>query len=205
MARKYFHVRGVVMVGPWSLDCLATHANAGVAQSMKSRVKILIFIALLICAIANRANADGGQVIATATLGREHAVMMVNPSMPTVGMVALIVRASPGLEPFECILSARSQVDSVPIQCILGPDPDGLGQRALIECADASNWIINARISTSIGVIELNGEFTVAPAPPNWQTQSPWILIWVPLAIVLFIRQRARRNGKHYDVRYGVS
>ena len=205
MARKYFHVRGVVMVGPWSLDCLATDANAGVAQPMKWRGNKMICIALLICAIASRANADGGQVIATATLGREHAVMMVNPSMPTVGMVALIVRVSPGLEPFECILSAQSQVDSVPIQCIMNADPDGLGQRALIECADASQWIINVRITTPLGMIELNGQFPVAPAPAKWQTQSPWILIWVPLVLVLLIRQRARRNLKHYDVRYEVS
>ena len=172
---------------------------------MKWRGNKIICIALLICAIASRANADGGQVIATATLGREHAVMMVNPSMPTVGMVALIVRVSPGLEPFECILSAQSQVDSVPIQCIMNADPDGLGQRALIECADASQWIINVRITTPLGMIELNGQFPVAPAPAKWQTQSPWILIWVPLVLVLLIRQRARRNLKHYDVRYEVS
>ena len=74
---------------------------------MNPRIHIWMFIILLVCAIASRSVADGGQVIATATLGQEHAVMMVNPSRATVGMVAVIVRVTKGLLPVECVLSAH--------------------------------------------------------------------------------------------------
>ena len=172
---------------------------------MNPRIHTWMFMILLACAIASRSVADGGQVIATATLGQEHAVMMVNPSMPRVGLVAVIVRVSSGLEPFECTLTAHSQLDAPPIQCILGADPDGLGQRGLIECAEASVWTISARVSTALGVLQLQGELQVSPVPPNWQIQLPWIVLWLPFAMLLLLRQCARRRIIHYDDTRAVS
>ncbi|MSR33370.1 MAG: hypothetical protein EXS12_00975 [Phycisphaerales bacterium] len=166
---------------------------------MNSRATTTIFFTLFLCAITSRANGDGGQVIATATLGQEHAVMMVNPSRATVGMVAVIVRVSPGLLPIECFLSAHGASHDAPIQCALSADPDGLGQRALIECAEASLWTISVRVASADGGLVLNGELQVAPAPPRWQSQSAWMLAWIPLAAFLFIRQAARRQAKQYD------
>lgn len=66
---------------------------------MNFRANTMIFLTVFICSITGYANADGGQVIATATLGQEHAVMMVNPSPATVGIVTVIVRVSSGLLP----------------------------------------------------------------------------------------------------------
>lgn len=199
MRRKYFHVRGIVLVGAGSVDCLATNANAGIAQPMNPRLNTMIFCALLLCALTSRANCDGGQVIATATFGHEHAVMMVNPAQATVGLVAVIVRVSAGLEPITCVLSAHGASNDAPIQCALSDDPDGLGQRAVIECADASLWTLSVRVTTSTGEFEFTGELRVAPSPPQWQSQAPWILSWLPIAGILCIRQVARRQAKHYD------
>lgn len=198
-ARKHLHVRRVQLVASWSVDCPAAHANAGVAEPMNQRRNSIIFLMLLMCAMTNRAHSDGGQVIATATLGNQRAVMMVNPSQATVGIVAVIVRVSEGLEPMTCVLSALAFSSDAPIQCALSADPDGLGQRALIECAQASLWTISARLATARGEIELKGELQVAPAPPKWQSQLPWILAWIPIAGILCVRQLARRHAKHYD------
>ena len=166
---------------------------------MNSRGKTIIFLTLFMCFITGHAKADGGQVIAIATLGQEHAVMMVNPSPATVGMVAVIVRVSAGLLPAQSILIAHGASGDAPIQCALSDDPDGLGQRAMIECSDASRWSLSARVTTPRGDIQLKGEFQVAPPPAKWQSQSPWILAWVPIAGILFIRHVARRHAKHYD------
>ena len=166
---------------------------------MNPRIHTLLFMMFFMCATTSRAIADGGQVIATATLGQEHAVMMVNPSRATVGMVAVIVRVTNGLLPVECVLSAHGASHDAPIQCALSDDPDGLGQRALIECSDASLWTISVRVASANGELVLNGTLQVAPAPPRWQSQLPWILVWIPLAALLFIRQVARRHTKQYD------
>ena len=188
-----------MLVDDWSLDCLATNANAGVAQLMNFRANTMIFLSLFMYSITGNAHADGGQVIATATLGQEHAVMMVNPSPTTVGIVTVIVRVSAGLLPAQSFLTAHGASGDAPIQCALSDDPDGLGQRAMIECSDASRWTLSARVTTPLGDIQLKGEFEVAPAPAKWQSQSPWILAWVPIAGILFIRQVARRHANHYD------
>jgi len=166
---------------------------------MNFRANIIILLSLFMYSITGNAQADGGQVIATATLGQEHAVMMVNPSPTTVGIVTVIVRVSAGLLPAQTFLTAHGASGDAPIQCALSDDPDGLGQRAMIECSDASRWTLSARVTTPHGDIELKGEFQVAPAPPKWQSQSPWILAWVPIAGILYIRQVARRHAKHYD------
>ena len=166
---------------------------------MNFRANTMMFLTVFMCFITGHAKADGGQVIATATLGQEHAVMMVNPSPATVGIVTVIVRVSAGLLPAQSFLIAHGASDDTPIQCAFSDDPDGLGQRAVIECSDASRWTLSARVTTPLGDIQLNGEFQVAPAPAKWQSQSPWILAWVPIAGILFIRQVARRHAKHYD------
>ena len=36
----------------------------------------------------------------------------------------------------------------------------------------------------------------------RWQSQLPWILVWIPLAALLFIRQVARRHTKQYEKNY---
>jgi len=166
---------------------------------MNLRANTMIFLSLFMYSITGNAHADGGQVIATATLGQEHAVMMVNPSPTTVGIVTVIVRVSAGLLPAQSFLTAHGASGDAPIQCALSDDPDGLGQRAMIECSDASRWTLSARVTTPLGDIQLKGEFEVAPAPAKWQSQSPWILAWVPIAGILFIRQVARRHANHYD------
>ena len=145
------------------------------------------------CAITGVAQGDGGQVIATGSIGKGSVVMMVNPSQPTVGMIAVIVRVSPALEPAQCTLRARSAMDSTPIECAMSADPDGLGQRALIQCADASLWTISVRVATALGEMNLQAELQVAPEPPKWQSLSPWILSWIPLAALLLLGQVARR------------
>ena len=188
-----------MLVGDWSLDCLATNANAGVAQLMNFRANTMIFLTVCMCSITGHAKADGGQVIATATLGQEHAVMMVNPSPATVGIVTVIVRVSAGLLPAQSHLIAHGASSDAPIQCTLSDDPDGLGQRAMIECSEASRWTLSAVVTTPLGEIQLKGELQVAPPPAKWQSQLAWILAWVPIAGILFIRQVARRHAKHYD------
>ncbi|MCE9618879.1 MAG: hypothetical protein K8R92_03105 [Planctomycetes bacterium] len=171
---------------------------------MRRRATIAIASALFLGMLAPRAAADGGQVIAIKAIGEDRVVLMVNPSQPCVGPVKIIVRASPRLELVECTLSATSALGGAPIQCAMAPDPDGLGLRAIIQCDDPALWKISVQSITAYGSFEISGEVMVAPTPPRWESHWPWLLSWVPFALLLLVRQSARRHAKHYEAADGV-
>jgi hypothetical protein len=157
--------------------------------------KIAVAPCLAAAALAASAVADGGQVVATATQGRAHAAMMVNPANPQVGPVAIIVHGSPGLLRSPCTLTAAAATGGAPIRCSMAAEPGGLGQIAVLDCDQATTWTITVRAATDQGDIELEARITIAPPLPSWRAQLPWALAWVPGAALLLLRQVARRRS----------
>ncbi len=153
-----------------------------------SRVSVMLAVLL----VTSFARADGGAVVARQTVGDESLVVLVSPVPPTAGEVE-----------FSCLRSVSGMaISTLPIRIeAVGPagervtatvtepsERDRFMQSCVISLRPHGTWKVSVSLNSSPIP---NVEFTlvVSPAPAPSQALLPWMLLWIPAAILIVLRE----------------
>ncbi len=156
---------------------------------------------LAVLLLTTLAIGDGGAVVARQTLGDESLVVLVSPVPPTEGEVEIsCMRSVSGL----AFSALPIRVDAV------GPagervtatatdpsDKDRFMQSCVISLRPHGTWKVSVSLNSSpTPTVECT--LVVSPAPAPWQTLLPWMLAFVPVALLVVLRERlaAAQRGR---------
>lgn len=164
---------------------------------------LFIFAIASLVLTSSRAVADGGAVVDRGRYGAFDVTVFLSPISPTAGPVDISMLIARSGEP---------QID-LPVRVRM-VGPSGVVEEFALERADsgnrllmsgscdlesAGNWQCTIRIGNDArdqGAFPL----TIAPAPAHWVTMLPWMLLWVPIALLLVAREMLvarQRTSRH--------
>ncbi len=159
---------------------------------------LIVAIALAAFALASQVRADGGAVVDRGRYGPFDVTVFVAPVPVTEGRADLSILIAHDGTP---------RID-LPVR-IRAVDPEGRVSESTLGDGDGSNQLLRAGVLTldspgewtvSIQIADRSdatGTFTltVAPAPPHWRTLLPWMLLWIPIALLMVVRERLVVEG----------
>ena len=156
-------------------------------------MNVLVALCLVaLGALVPLAGADGGAVVDRGRYGLFDVTVFVSPVPVTEGMVDISVLVSQDGRP---LCDIPTHVRAV--------GPTGIINEITLTAADSGNRLLVAGslaldmpgvwdVSIDIGHDSTSrGAFTlkVAPAPPPWRAFLPWMLLWIPVAILMIARE----------------
>lgn len=183
------------------LDHSAADADARDGIALKRACFILAAVCLAL--IPSHATADGGAVVDRGRYGAFDVTVFLSPISPMTGPVDLSMLVARSGDP---------QLDvSVRVRMI---GPSGVVEEFALERADSGNRLLwsgscdLAHAGIWQCVIRIGSDardqgafaLTIAPAPAHWVTLLPWMLIWIPIALLLVARERLvarQRTSRH--------
>jgi hypothetical protein len=131
------------------------------------------------------ASADGGALVARGTLeDGSPAAVFVAPVPPRVGLVSIeAIAESWRREPPRI----RLERDGVTLGGVSAPSPiDPLAAFIEFEVPTEGDW----RLVVESDAGRLEAIVPIAGEPPPWRQRLPWMLAWVPAALLLWMRWR---------------
>ncbi len=154
-----------------------------------------------------RAQADGGAVVDRGRYGAYDATIFLAPVPPSAGAID-----------FSILLSRSGEPQLIVPVHIRAEGPNGSWTEGEMHDADSGNRLLRAcsltlgssgtwRISIQIGENTADFrsfEISVNPAPPPWRASLPWMILWIPVALLLVAREilvagQRRRRGAWDD------
>lgn len=158
----------------------------------------LLVAACCALAIVQDAVADGGIVIDRGRCG-EHEMVIYADRPPAVGEVDISVLLSrdgrwAGDESVSLLMrSASGEL----VRATLEQNPSGerLLRSATVNIAQAGVWKIDVWVDPAGGA-RRSFEIAVAEAPPRWQEMILWGLLWIPVAVVIILRELLVRRQR---------
>ncbi|MSR69739.1 MAG: hypothetical protein EXS17_05260, partial [Phycisphaerales bacterium] len=171
------------------MDNHSADANARDGITVKRALAVL---SITIAALSSRAFADGGAVVDRGRYGAFDVTVFLTPIPPTAGKVDLSMLLSRGGEP---------QID-LPVR-VRAVGPSGIVEEVQLGAAETGNRLLRSgslalemagtwHFTVQVGSDASDrGSFTlkVAPAPPPWRAFLPWMLLWIPVAILMIARE----------------
>lgn len=175
------------------LDRLSTDANARDLDAMKRGAWMKWFActaAAITCCM--HTHADGGAVVDRGRYGAYDVTVFLSPVPPSAGVIDFSMLVSHNGEP----------QFGVPVR-VRAEGADGTWHESEMHGADAGNRLMRAcslslgssgkwRVTVRIGDDKANSgafEIFVNPAPPPWRTWLPWMVLWIPVALILIARE----------------
>ena len=191
----------------WSLDCFSANANAGDFDAMSFRASIRWIACGLAIACCLRTHADGGAVVDRGRCGAYDATIFLAPVPPSAGAID-----------FSILLSRSGEPQLIVPVHVRAEGPNGAWTEGQMHDADSGNRLLRAcsltlgssgpwRISIQVGENTADFrsfEISVNPAPPPWRASLPWMILWIPVALLLVAREilvagQRRRRGAWDD------
>ena len=174
---------------------------------MSFRASIRLIACGLAVACCLRTHADGGAVVDRGRYGVYDATIFLSPVPPSTGVIDFSILLSRSGEP---------QL-SVPVH-VRAEGPNGAWTEGQMHDADSGNHLLRAcsltlgssgpwRISIQVGENTADFrsfEISVNPATPPWRASLPWMILWIPVALLLVAREilvagQRRRRGAWDD------
>jgi len=143
---------------------------------------VLACVALFV----GQASGDGGVPVASAAGEGGVRTLLMRPAQPRVGQAEFTVLGE--LPPGAMIrVSAPDERDALVVPWLPGR---AAGVReASVDFEAAGAWRIMVGLPDQPPLLQASIE--VGPAAPSWVTRLPWLLAWVPVALLLALRNRA--------------
>ncbi len=154
-----------------------------------------------------QAHADGGAVVDRGRYGEYDATVFLSPVPPSAGAIDFSILLS---------LSGEPQL-TVPVH-VRAEGPNGAWTEAVMHDAESGNRLLRAcsltlatsgawKIFIHVGENTSNCrsfDIFVNPAPPPWRASLPWMVLWIPVALLLVAREilaanQRRRRGASVD------
>ncbi len=144
-------------------------------------------------AFAPHAHADGGAVVDRAMYGAFDVTVFLSPIPPTEGVVD-----------FSMLISRNGEAQVGLPGSLRAVGPSGIVTEVVFGAATSGNRLLHeARVALELpGTWEISvqiasdphdvGSFIigVAPAPAAVTTVLPWMLLWIPIAVLIIMRER---------------
>lgn len=131
--------------------------------------------------------ADGGVPILVVKAGDRSWTLLVRPAQPMVGPIELDLL---GLGGSGAVLEMREQDGPWEMLSLeAGPDPRLVHARAMLERSGPCDF----RLRMGEGTAPAQARVEVSERPGTAMAQWPWILAWIPMVGVLWLRARAIR------------
>lgn len=136
-----------------------------------------------------RASADGGAPVASVRVGDAAWTLLVSPASPSVGPVEFTL-----LGPMDPAAVIRIwEPEGGPVQELRLQARNGIIGRVASASMDTPGECRFQVTMEGMDTPLVSGTLPVAPAAPPWQARLPWLLAWLPMAVVLALRARAQR------------
>ncbi len=158
-----------------------------------------LVVAVLVAALAGSlARGDGGAVVARIEVGESALVVFVAPVPPHAGDVEL-----------SFLLTHRGQADSTTPISFTASGPAGVARAGIVESAREGDrfarsallaltegeWVVDAQVQGTPSM-RVQVAIAVGPAPPPWMSSLVWMLVWVPVAAIIIVRERLVRRQR---------
>ncbi len=166
-------------------------------MKLDAMMKWIARVLAVACCI--RAHADGGAVVDRGHYGAFDVTVFLSPVPPCAGAIDFSILVSRNGEP---------QL-STPVH-VRADGPGGAWNEVEMHSADSGNRLLRAcsltlgspgvwRISILIGDgVSDRGSFDISvnPAPPPWRASLPWMVLWIPAALILVAREKLITNQR---------
>ena len=145
--------------------------------------RLAMAITLACCAAAS---ADGGAPIARRDDADGVRVLLMRPAEACVGRaeVTLLGPPAPGWS-----LRVRGPSDGVAMMLPWSSATGAEAREATIDFDEPGAWEV--AVGPPDGEPPLVARIVVGAAPPDWLARLPWALAWIPMVVVLALRQGA--------------
>lgn len=146
------------------------------------------FAVVATLAVSSSSRADGGALVARGRLvDGSPAAVFVAPVPPRVGLVSIEAIAEVWRREPPRI---RLERDGVSLGGLSAPSPiDPLAAFIEFEVPSEGDW----RLVVESEAGRLEATIPIAGEPPPWRKRLPWMLAWVPAALLLWMRARWAR------------
>lgn len=141
--------------------------------------------------LSSSAISDGGVVVARETSEGRRVTVFVAPAVPRVGVVEVSVLRSPApSEPSSIVIVATSDHGGVERRAEASRAGGGnrMLESALLDLPFEGGWRVEVRCDD--GSPSPSFRIEIAPALPPWRSQWPWLFAWLPLTVLLLVRER---------------
>lgn len=145
----------------------------------------MAWLALLGC--TRLALADGGVPILVVKAGDRSWTVLVRPARPVVGPIELDVLGPPESDAVLELREAEGAWESIPLE--VGADAGVMHARVTLERSGTCDLRLRVRDSTA----SARACIEVSERPDAAMAHWPWILAWVPMIGLLWLRARALR------------
>lgn len=146
--------------------------------------RTLAAIAALLAAA--RVRGDGGVPIAASADGASARTLFMRPAQARVGPVEFTLLVGGEAR---CALALQGPSDAAPVVVPWRVDRATGVPTAFAEFTEAGAWHVRVVGETSVEPLE--AAVQVADAQPSWHERLPWLLAWLPMVLVLAVRNRA--------------
>ncbi len=166
--------------------------------------RALVSLVIAVVGLASHAAADGGAVVDRGRYGAFDVTVFLAPIPPTTGAIEISMLIARSGEPQLDVAVRVRMVGPSGVVDEITLERSASGNRLLwsgpLDVDLAGVWKCAIHIGSDA---RDQGSFTltVAPAPDHWVTMLPWMLIWIPVAVVIALReslvarQRASRHA----------
>jgi|GEM_PF-2977638 len=151
------------------------------------------FFACLVASLlaTTLARADGGVPIASVETPSGRCTLIMLPAQPSVGSVTFTLLGDLAQPPW---LQMQDASQNQPISAPMQRDSQGNAWHVSTTFSNQGECVVSI---TAHGETLMQTSMQVQAAPPAWQSQLPWILCWMPVFVVLALRQWALVGRLH--------